>query len=894
MSASHEGDTIYIVGSTTDGKLHGIAFERSTGHMASSGKHSHVTRPCFIGLCAHACRMLSGSVLPSTPVVAPVVVAVPLSPLPIMVAACTAACEQLASIPLTQLARSDTSAAGNDPRLQYTPLTSVGSQSLLPSEPSIGPLALRTLSGGLLALETQGNRMTAAVVASAPRGSSFPWRLAASWPSQGGAAVDAFLNPDTHVTADVASPPVLLAALHLSDGNESVVLTVTDPATGAVQASETYAEWLPKHHGGMPAVLHAATFARRNGGRGYRALVTGADDSVALLQQSRLAWLREESLASIIEAVFVEPPSGAVGGHGDGCASGNHVKSLALTVGHALEAVLSQPLRALMSRGGVLPAGNDSTTRGPPSPVDWPQVGHTHRDEHGFHRIIIALTTAGKVLALRSSDGGVLWTWMPTHQGAGNVPTALFLWRSGPSPLVLLATRQPQAGATRLEWLDAHTGASAGSAAIPVTADRLVPTPCLDGAGRRVLLLWQLQPVVRVVVFPPGQEDAVLASGVSLVHTSGTGLQGYTLALQSPSSQVATPVLTAFPSWSLTLARPEVLATAQRQAAEDVVFSVVRVTGDRAQQHKFVSHNTLLVAAPVGGGALQTADALHPGQQLDAPTAIEVVVLDTVTGRVLYRVRHAGVTGPVHAVATDNAFVYSYWSTAGQRTEVSVLELLLDTARIRQPSLGEVVLAALAPGAVAKHGNARSTAGTWTGTSGGGSSGASSLAPPALRVLGQSYTLHGRVAAMGVARTRRGLAARQVLLATTGGRLVALDRRFLDPRRPTKPSAADREEGLVPYAEALPLLPGAYVTAFARVSRLACVRSAPATLESASHVLASGLDVFYARTAPSRTFDTLGDDFSRSFLVVTLAVLTLAAGAAARAADKDSVARQWM
>ena len=205
---------------------------------------------------------------------------------------------------------------------------------------------------------------------------------------------------------------------------------------------------------------------------------------------------------------------------------------------------------------------------------------------------------------------------------------------------------------------------------------------------------------------------------------------------------------------------------------------------------------------------------------------------------------------------------------------------------MKPPTLASVILAALAPASAPAHSPIRLAR-----PEGGVSS---SLAPPPLRVLGQSYTLSGHVAALGVARTRRGLAARQVLVASPSGRLVAMDRRFVDPRRPTKPTASDREEGLVPYAEALPLLPGAHITGAARLARVRHVSSAPASLESASHVLACGLDLFYARTAPSRTFDTLGDEFSRPLLVATLAALTVAAAAAATAANRDSVARQWL
>jgi hypothetical protein len=42
--------------------------------------------------------------------------------------------------------------------------------------------------------------------------------------------------------------------------------------------------------------------------------------------------------------------------------------------------------------------------------------------------------------------------------------------------------------------------------------------------------------------------------------------------------------------------------------------------------------------------------------------------------------------------------------------------------------------------------------------------------------------------------------------------VLALEKRFLDPRRPTKPTKTDREEGLVPYHPSLPIIPHHIIT----------------------------------------------------------------------------------
>ena len=125
--------------------------------------------------------------------------------------------------------------------------------------------------------------------------------------------------------------------------------------------------------------------------------------------------------------------------------------------------------------------------------------------------------------------------------------------------------------------------------------------------------------------------------------------------------------------------------------------------------------------------------------------------------------------------------------------------------------------------------------------------------------------------------SRLGVTAHQVLMGTGTDQVVALDKRFLDPRRPTKPTREDREEGLVPYAEVRPIAPKSWVTTKHQVARLRGIVTAPANLESTVLCVAHGLDVFFTRLHPSRSYDMLDEAFSYLLLIVTLAALALGA-----------------
>ena len=158
----------------------------------------------------------------------------------------------------------------------------------------------------------------------------------------------------------------------------------------------------------------------------------------------------------------------------------------------------------------------------------------------------------------------------------------------------------------------------------------------------------------------------------------------------------------------------------------------------------------------------------------------------------------------------------------------------------------------------------------------------SSLSPPPLRIIGQSYFIRPEAKALGRRASMRGITEPAVLIATADDQVVAIDKRFLDPRRPTKPTAADREEGLIRYSEVIPILPH-WVTQHRVVHDIRGLVTAPAELESNIHFLAFGLDLFYARITPSQSFDALDDDFNHVLLSLTLSALV--AAVVARAAS---------
>ena len=171
-------------------------------------------------------------------------------------------------------------------------------------------------------------------------------------------------------------------------------------------------------------------------------------------------------------------------------------------------------------------------------------------------------------------------------------------------------------------------------------------------------------------------------------------------------------------------------------------------------------------------------------------------------------------------------------------------------------------------------------------------------APPP-HVLAQGYAFSAPVNALAVTQTIAGITPKFVLVATAAGQFVLLDKRFLDPRRPVvsdpkKMSAADREEGLVPYGPSLggisPLSVASHKHTIARPRSIVCGTT---LLESTTLAVVHGLDLFMTRVAPAREFDRLNEDFNYVALVGAIILLAVATVGTEWYSTRKDLARAW-
>jgi hypothetical protein len=147
---------------------------------------------------------------------------------------------------------------------------------------------------------------------------------------------------------------------------------------------------------------------------------------------------------------------------------------------------------------------------------------------------------------------------------------------------------------------------------------------------------------------------------------------------------------------------------------------------------------------------------------------------------------------------------------------------------------------------------------------------------------------------MAVTDTIRGITSRHVLIASASNQLYSLNRRFIDPRRPHgTPTAIQQMEGLMQYNAHLPLIPTTIVSYNISIANVHSICTSPSGLESTSLVLAYGLDLFYVRVAPAKSFDLLAADFDHALLILLISGLAIATVVAQQLVARKVLMSRW-
>eukprot|EP01018_Ginkgo_biloba_P002301 Gb_00506 [translate_table: standard] len=666
-------------------------------------------------------------------------------------------------------------------------------------------------------------------------------------------------SSELHLLEKVNEPAVISDGLPLSEGEQAfavvqhldknkVSLSVMLDNGEKSEFVKEIVELNPQR--GILQKVFINNYVRTDMSHGFRALVVAEDHSLALLQQGEVVWSREDGLASIIDTTTAELP---LERDGVSVAEVEHnlfewLKGHLLKLKATLMLASAEDIAAIQA----MRLNNAEKTK-------------MTRDHNGFRKLLIVLTKAGKLLALHSGDGRIIWSLLlPAFRKSElcQVPSVLkvFPWQVphhhalDENPAVLITGKcgmGPDAVGI-LSLVDSHTGKELGFFSLSYPISQVIPLPMTDSTEQRLHLL--IDNNARAHLFPrTGEALTIFLNQMSniylyFVDSEKGSIRGYGInGLDKSDTESKDYCFHTRELWSVIFPsdKEKIVATATKKS-DEVVHTQAKVLTDQEVLYKYVSKNVLFVAtvAPKAAGAI--------GSVTPDEAWLVAYLIDTVTGRILHRVTHQGMQGPVHAVFSENWVVYHYFNLRAHRYEMSVIEIY-DHSRADTKNIFELML-----------GRHNLTAPI------------SSYSHVDVEVKSQSYFFSQSVKTIAVTSTAKGITSKQLLIGTICDQVLALDKRFFDPRRSINPTPAEREDGILPLTDAIPVFPQSYITHSLQVEGLRGIMTVPASLESTSLVFIYGVDLFYTRTAPSRTYDSLTEEFSYALLLITIFALVAA------------------
>ncbi|KAA6420005.1 MAG: ER membrane complex subunit 1-like [Trebouxia sp. A1-2] len=356
--------------------------------------------------------------------------------------------------------------------------------------------------------------------------------------------------------------------------------------------------------------------------------LTAADGTMLLTRGEEVVWKREEALAGVSAALFVDLPADAQ--------SGERVDA-----GHQKTGVMDHIQSQFLSLKGQLnvikPEEKLQLARLKASLSD--RLTPT-RDTNGFRKLLVLLSKSGKLFGLHSGDGHVMWSLTYPQSQA---PQHIFPWRSSHdiqrSP-ELIALHSSDSSSS-YSVVDAHNGQELSSAALSFPVSQVLELPQLlhdDVAEQHVYLL---------------------------IGSQGGSQQAKLLPDTAHSKRFLLSLSTDVFFWQEDKAAGvEVLEVAARSSAEHV-YSQAKILGNKSLKIKYLNPSTVFIATGPPEGLL--TEDLEPSS-----IALTVQIVDTVTGSPVHR---QGCRGPVHAQFVENWVAYHYFDVTNHRWEMSVLEL---------------------------------------------------------------------------------------------------------------------------------------------------------------------------------------------------------------------------
>nr|XP_039250334.1 ER membrane protein complex subunit 1-like [Styela clava] len=595
--------------------------------------------------------------------------------------------------------------------------------------------------------------------------------------------------------------------------------------------------------GGVEKV-HVNMYLKRTSPVGYRVLFTTRDDSAMMVTQpTRLAWHREEALASIVAAEMLDLPLSDI-------EAGIEVE-FEQAEKHSIVEMFVNRIRAQAGQvrsfaKQFTKAIKEGTLFEKKTKDPLVQDESMTRDPFSLHKMLVLVTEPGKLFGIDSLSGEIIWRLFNSKMSDKNLK--LFIQRTTahfpnpPSALLFASEKTGSSNAVSIMNFNPITGEeSKGQGKISfngIIQVMLLPFP--DSAYLRPLLLLDENRNIQLI---PDTADVR-----SKLHSAKNSVFLYSVDKESgkiSGYRFGNSEKLMEKTWSVNIPSDQSIVLVKGKEFFERIDSMGRPLADRSVIYKYLNPNLV---------AIFTVSI----DESDQNSAVTLYLIDAVSGHMIHTLVQKKSTGPIHAVHSENWLIYSYWNTKGRRTEIASIELY-EGKQLRNDSFF--------------------------------SSFDHQYSNPL--VISQAYIVGATIKAMGVSKTERGLTTRQILIGLARGGILGLPRRVFDPRRPLQADQSHREEGLMPYVPDIQVHPAMLVNYNKTIHGITNIYSCPSALESTSIVLVTGLDLFFTRTQPSKMFDVLKEDFEYAFIAAVVLGMFIAALVTRKLAQNKKLKKAW-
>lgn len=438
------------------------------------------------------------------------------------------------------------------------------------------------------------------------------------------------------------------------------------------------------------------------------------------------------------------------------------------------------------------------------------------KERFGLRKVLLVSTRVGKLLAFDTGTSQLLWS----KNLNGNIEYLFQLNKHASEALALVNKK----GIFHSIYINVLTGEVIQSKALSYDVKNAYQLPLEKDLVQPVLVLSTDKTVhvetnKNIVLSDEDVEKVYLY----LIEKESGVVQGFSLGKTSDDF-----VFTANDRWKIDLGSPINAYSPMHLNT----LSPGRLLGNKTALYKYLNPNMIVVGSTQRDGGESTSSTLR------------IHLIDTVSGRIIYNVNHKASSGynGLSVVGSDNWVAYSYWSEKTHRYELSTLELYLKEAAWEKVQFS------------------------------------SFERPEDLLAFKQSYSSVGKANVLSVSKTSLGISSKDLLLGLNDGRLLSMNRKFVDPRRPEQVTETDAAEGLIQYSPNLPLYPQSILNYNITISKLEHIDVYPSKLESTTLVFAYGLDLFFTPYASNMSYDRLSHGFSPiviAIMIISLATISL-------------------